>query len=131
MKRIILIFFAVFFMVGCQSQEQLSNTFDQEKIDAQNLAVIDALNAKDAQTLTDLSNDTMKEALPAEKWEEVFTLLDNVGPFKEIKESVSSSTEENGAENAVSVIKAAYEKADVTYTISFDTDYQLSGIYLK
>ena len=42
------------------------------------------------------------------------------------------STDKNtGEEYAVAVAQAKYEKKSFTYTISFDTDMNLAGIYYK
>jgi len=41
------------------------------------------------------------------------------------------SSEENGITFAFVVAKVKYEKADITYTIGFDKDMKLAGLYLK
>ncbi|MGI6514177.1 MAG: DUF3887 domain-containing protein [Syntrophomonadales bacterium] len=119
-------------LTGCGGPE-LSDKFDQAKVESSAKEVIQLVNAKDSEGLLAMSTSTMKEELTDATLEQVYADIDEAGLFKGVKDiRVAGYTDKKSkTEYAVVVAKAEYENQTLTYTISFTTDMELAGMYYK
>ena len=74
---------------------------------------------------------TMKNALSEDKLTEVYTQLKANGGFEKFLEGEMTKVEQSGKPFTVVVQQAKYAKNTLTYTISFDKDDKLAGIFYK
>ena len=78
--------------------------------------------------LTDSMDDTMKEAISAEEWPEIWQpLAQQLGTFVEVEKHTIVG--KDGM--AVDVAQAAFENGKLTFTLSYDSSYRLAGLYMK
>ena len=73
-------------------------------------------------------DDTMKEAISAEEWPEIWQpLAQQLGTFVEVEKHTIVG--KDGM--AVDVAQAAFENGKLTFTLSYDSSYRLAGLYMK
>jgi hypothetical protein len=116
-------------LAGCAPK--LPEGYDEAELKTSAKKVIDLLNQRDSDGLTTLMTEEMKVGLTEDVQAQIFALLDESGSMQEITDMRVGSSEENGVTFAFVVAKVKYEKRDITYTIGFDLDYNLAGLYLK
>ena len=80
-----------------------------------------------------MMNSVVQEAISAEDLKaNVETMNEQTGAFKEYKSiAVVGQQDAQGTDMAVAVIVASFEKRNVTYTISFNTDMEVIGLWMK
>lgn len=118
---------------GCSSTK-LSDSFDKDTVEKSAKQVIEDLNNGDYDSVVSMFRDDLKEKLTAGSLKDAAAkTYGNAGKFNKYK-SVSilgqkvKSTKED---SAVAIVVANYEKQKVDFTISFDTDMKLIGLYMK
>ncbi len=116
-------------LAGCAAK--LPEGYDEATLKTNAGKVIDLLNQRDGDGLTAIMTEEMKVGLTKEVQAQIFALLDESGSMQEILDMRVGSSEENGVTFAFVVAKVKYANSDITYTIGFDKDYNLAGLYLK
>lgn len=113
-------------LAGCGGS--LPEGLEKEDVLTAAKAVVEKLNAGSYSEVQDSMDDTMKAALPADKLAEAWEpYAEKLGAFSGYeKESVAGK---DGY--AVAVILAKYETGSVQFTLSFDADLALAGLYMK
>ena len=114
---------------GCAAK--LPEGFDEAEVQAAAENVIDLLNQRNAEGLTGLMTEEMKAVLTEDIQAQIFALLDDSGTFQEIVDLKMGGSTQNGITYVAVAAKAKYEEGEITYTISFDEDMKLAGLYLK
>lgn len=114
---------------GCAAK--LPEGFDEAEVKAAAENVIDLLNQRDSEGLNALMSDEMKALLTEDVQAQIFALVEDSGAFQEISDLQMTGATENGVTFAAVVAKAKYANREITYTISFDQDMKLAGLYLK
>jgi hypothetical protein len=122
----------IVFLAGCTSPK-LSSAFDEAEVKQAAENVIDLLNRQDSAGLRELFTAQMDAAITDEVLSQIYAALAEGGAFESIADmSVAGSTDQSsGAEYAVVVAQAKYELRSFVYTISFDKQMQLAGLYYK
>lgn len=108
-----------------------SKIFDIEVLNQKVELVIDCLNTDNYEQLMTISNDLMKQSLSYEELNSAILSLGELGDFKSITRTNFSEVKNKKEIMAVGEIVALYEQKSVTYTISFDEDMKLAGLYMK
>lgn len=110
-----------------------SRIFEEDRLETKTLAVILALDAKDYDALqTQYAEEKMKPYLTEEIMEQAKNnISDDWGKQVSIGKAYMAEITQMGKKYATVQVNVHYENADVTYTISFDSDYKLSGLYMK
>ena len=112
-----------------------SQYFNSEDLTRQTEQVIDYLDADDYEGMSDMSNEDMQSALTK----------DQLGNWKESKDKIGSNwgkrkalttsyMEEVTSKNkiyAIIEVDASYENVNVKYTITFDQNNKLAGLYME
>ncbi len=114
---------------GCAAK--LPEGYDENELKVAAEKVIDLLNERDGDGLTAMMTEDMKVGLTTDLQAQIFALLDESGTMQEIMDMKVGSSEENGITFALVVAKVKYENREITYTIGFDQDMKLAGLYLK
>lgn len=130
MKKAFSIFVLCIFCMGALSGcgSKLPEGMDKETILASAHTVIEALDNKDYAVAVDMMDETMAEALPADRLAEVWEpIAEKAGAFVEYSKEAVTGKDGWG----VAVVVAKYEFGSVQFTLSFDGDMQLGGLYLK
>ncbi len=109
-----------------------SNVFSAEVVEAEMKHVIELLNKEDYDALQEISDNTMKEFLTPEVWGDAkMQFSENWGLLEKLGTMYLSEAEQDGIPMAIGQVKATYENVKVTYTIVFDKEMQLAGLYIK
>lgn len=110
-----------------------STLFSAEEVEVKCLAVIFALNAEDYDALQkDYADETMKSILNKEYMDTVKASLnvDWKGSVSFGDPTIVEITQ-RGKTYAAAQYPVTYGDTTVTYTMSFDPDYKLAGLYMK
>ncbi len=129
LSLVLLVVFSTALLAGCASK--LPEGYDEDELKASAEVVINLLNQRDSVGLNEMMTEDMKAGLTEEVQAQIFAFLDESGTMKEISSMGVSGSEENGITFAVVIAKVAYENRDITYTIGFDPDMKLAGLYLQ
>lgn len=129
LSLVLLVVFSAALLAGCASK--LPEGYDEDELKASAEVVINLLNQRDSVGLNEMMTEDMKAGLTEEVQAQIFAFLDESGTMKEISSLGVSGSEENGITFAVVIAKVAYENRDITYTIGFDPDMKLAGLYLQ
>lgn len=114
--------------------KELSDAFNEATVKAAAEELIGYINEDDVEGFCSVSmSDAMKENMTVENTRQIFDqYLGNKGAFVEYKSIVVvGATDKNIGDCAVAVVSAKYENMTVQYTISYDTDMNLVGFFLK
>lgn len=137
MKRIIsalLSLSAAITLAACGSSGKLDGGFLKEDVIARGKDVVLLLNASDYASVENMVREDVKSVLSAQVLE---TALDgyikNAGAFSEFIGQAATSQKDtsSGQYYAVAVLVAKYANASYTFTISFDKDMKIVGLYMK
>ncbi|MCE5234531.1 MAG: DUF3887 domain-containing protein [Clostridiaceae bacterium] len=134
-KRIFALLAAVLvlFIAGCSPVPPLPDGFDEDTVMQAAKDTIALLNAQDSAGLRAVSSDTLTAALTDETLSAVYTDISAGGAFLEYGEAAAFGADDKTTDTqyAVVVMQAKYESKTFTYTLSFDTDMKLVGLYYK
>ncbi len=131
-KIIIALVLALVLLVGCSSQD-LADSFDEAELRDRAKEVVIMVNEGDSESLLEMSSPELKEAFTQEVLEEVYKTINEAGEFDDFKDVKLAGDEDkdSGEKYAVVFIKAEYKEKDFIYTISFNEDMELAGLYYK
>ena len=118
---------------GCASAE-LSDDFDKDTVETAAKEVVAQLNSGDYAAIEDSYNAAMVIAMQGQNLKDTLQpILDKLGEFEEITNcEVAGSKEQNTKEDlAVALLNVKYSEGKVRYTISFDKDMKLAGLFIK
>ena len=91
------------------------------------------VNNEETEGIKFLCNDEMKKAMTDDIFDQVSDTLKEFGEYKEISKIDLTEVKDKVSKKpiAVAILKVKYTNKQVMYTISFDTDMKLAGLYLK
>lgn len=119
-------------LAGCGISTELSERFDEAEVKSSAENVIDSLNNGDYDGVVETFSEDMKTALPADKLEEsVSPTLEKAGAFQEYKSESVIGQKKDDVDMAVAVMVVTYEEQNLTYTVSFNTDMEVIGLFVK
>lgn len=128
MKRILLVMVGVLMMVGlaaCGGSKVDDSTTDKYREQAEE--VISLLNAENYAELHTMFDEQMQVGLPVEKMAELTPLIEEAGTFEKVDKF--SIEEKDGF--YVSVLVAKYSEKKRIYTISFNENEEVVGLFIK
>ena len=106
--------------------------FDEKTVVDAAEKVISLLDDKDYDSLEAMSTDSMKKVMNQEKMDEARSQVgDNWGGFQSFGSVYSGEVKDSNGLYAVVQLVAVYENRTVTYTISFNEEMELAGLYMK
>ena len=118
-------------LAGCSSK--LAAGFDEDSVKKSAQELIDHLTAGEYQEAVDMMSQTTQGALPVEDLSALMeTAKEQTGAFQKYKSiAVVGQKDSSGTDCAVAVAAVSYEKGMVTYTISFNMDMEVIGLWMK
>ncbi len=121
-----------FFVPKTVSIEE-STIFSAEEVEVKAVAVVFALNMEDYEALqNDYADETMKEFLTKEQMDDAKAKLDVDWKARvSFGDATITEVEQMGKTYATAQLPVTYGDTTVTYTLSFDPDYKLAGLYMK
>ncbi len=134
MKKVMLLIAGVIMigMLGACNSTKLADSFDKEAVEASAKQVIEYLNSGDYDSVNAMVREDVKEYLSSEILSDaVKKTYGKAGSFVEYKEINIIGKKEKKVDYAVVIVKAKYEKKNVLFTISFDSNLDVIGLYMK
>ena len=130
MKKVISVIslaFLIMTLVSCQSSE-LSDKYDKEKLNVKVEEVINDMNTCDYDSVISIGDENLKSKITSEQLNDAWvSRSSNIGEFNDISKIVYQ--EKDGL--AVAIAIAEYENDKVQFTLSFNENMELCGIYIK
>lgn len=110
----------------------LDDDFSQEEITAGVENVIELLNRNDFESLQELAVDEMRKVLTQETIDKVRQdIADDWGSMQSHGKVYMQGITQMGKFFIVTQVDAVYENVSVVYTISFDKNLKLGGLYIR
>lgn len=113
--------------------KELSSEFVQKEVEELAADVINMVNKEELEEIQELCNQEMKGAMTEDVLNEVFDMVKEFGEYDGIEKIDVAGVEDKASHEpiAVAVVKAKYANKSAVYTISFDTNMKLAGLYIK
>lgn len=130
---VVLLGIGLYWIVPKYTSIEGSTVFQEEQLIAQTQEVIDLLNAEDYEALQVMATEQLKPMLTAEYLEPVKEQYfgNDWGAFKNLGNPYIMQIKQMNVTNAVVQVNASYENISVTYTLLFDEEGKLTGMYMK
>ena len=110
----------------------LGDDLSQEAVTASVENVVVMLNQNDFDGLQELAVDELKSKLTQETLDEVRKgISEDWGEMQSIGKVYMQGVKQKGKVIVVTQVDAVYENVSVVYTISFDEDLRLGGLYMR
>ena len=110
----------------------LGDDLSQEAVTASVENVVIMLNQNDFDGLQELAVDELKSKLTQETLDEVRKgISEDWGEMQSIGKVYMQGLKQKGKVMVVTQVDAVYENVSVVYTISFDEDLRLGGLYMR
>lgn len=111
---------------------ELGDDLSQEAVTASVENVVVMLNQNDFDGLQELAVDELKSKLTQETLDEVRKgISEDWGEMQSIGKVYMQGVKQKGKVIVVTQVDAVYENVSVVYTISFDEDLRLGGLYMR
>ncbi len=126
LSKIMLMILCIMMLGGCGAKK-LSSAYSEDKLKAASEEIIKDLNNEKYDAVVAKFNSDLKDKLSANKLEEVWVNYKSLGKY----DSISKIAFQEKDNYAVVVAIAKYEKGKVQFTLSFNKDMELVGIFMK
>lgn len=121
-------------LAGCSSNK-LASEFDEQAVKQAAKSVIEKMNSGNFESITnDMVRDDLKTALSADVLSGAGgQILAGAGAFESYasEAAVGAKDQKSGDDYATVIMVAQYANKKVTYTISFDIQMKIIGLYMK
>ena len=120
-------------MIACAGGK-LPEGFDKDEIGTSAEEIVGLATEGDYDSIILALRDDLKTSITADQLKEGWAATyEKAGAFKSISKTVFSSAKDKttGEEYAVVQVMAKHENANLVYTLSFDKNLALVGLYLK
>ncbi|WP_312890921.1 DUF3887 domain-containing protein [Clostridium thailandense] len=124
--KVLLIILCITMLGGCGAKK-LSSAYSEDKLKAASEEIINDLNNEKYDDVVAKLNKDLKKDLPASKLKEVCSNFKNLGKY----DSISKIVFQEEKDYVVVISIAKYEKGKVQFTLSFNKNMELVGIYMK
>lgn len=108
------------------------DTFQEANVQEQAKDIVLLLDAGDYEALKQRASEQMQSVLTADYMEQAKrNFSTDWGEFQSFGKIYVSEVNQMGKRFAVAQVNASYKNIGITYTISFDEDMKLAGLYMK
>lgn len=120
-------------LAACSSSK-LADIYKEDDVVSKAKTVVETINTQDYDSVVAFVRSDLQAQLTADTLKTAWkTQLDESGAFKEYKSVVTygQKSKSTGEDYAVCVLVCTYENATRTFTLSFDKDLSVVGMYMK
>ena len=120
-------------LTGCAANK-LPEGFDAEEVGSAAEEIVGLATEGDYDSIIAALREDLKASITADQLREGWaSAFEKAGAFKSVTKTVLSGTEDSTTkeEYAVAQVLVKHENANLMYTLSFDKDLALVGLYLK
>lgn len=132
-KLLLLLLFVMVSLVAC-TKNKLSDKFDEEALLTQAKKTVAIINTRDYDSVINLLEESIRSQITAEQLEQAWDdQLYAAGRFVSFQNTALTSQVDpkTQAEYATVVIQVKYEKSILIFTLSYDEQLALVGLYMK
>ncbi|EFI42019.1 DUF3887 domain-containing protein [Peptoniphilus sp. oral taxon 386] len=131
--KILVMLFLFGLLVSACGNSNKASAEDVEKYSKNAQKVISIVNSKDVFRLKDICSDDLKNALTDEIIEQINVDVGSKGDFDSFMDvNVSYQKDKNTGQDYILVIqKVKYNNGELIYTLTFNNDEKLLGIFYK
>lgn len=109
-----------------------SREFDAKQVEEYTQKVIEAFSRGDYDALEEYYSPQMKESVTRQMLEELKPVIgEDWGEYRGLSAAYMAEVSQRGRLYVITQVNASYENVSVTYTLTFDSDMQLVGFYMK
>lgn len=109
-----------------------SKYFTENELKTQSEYIAGIIGEGDYDALSKSANERMQTVMDPESWNEAKNIFaPDWGELQSYGKTYMSEINQMGKHLAVVQMNVSYENANVTFTISFDKDMKLAGLYMK
>ena len=132
--RILFILFIFSITLSACTSAKLADIYDENTVTERAKAVVEMINAQDYEKVNAEIRDDLQDQLTANKLKDVIgAKLVEAGAFIEYP-SISTfgqKSKTSGEDYATVVLVGKYEKSNVVFTITMDSNLDIVGLYVK
>ena len=129
---LVLLLLALYFWWLLPKKTDSGMPFSREEITAKTVEVVELLNADDFETLKQMALEELHTALTRENIDRARAFVsDDWGEMRSLGTVYAQEVEQKGKHFTVTQVDAIYEKVNVVYTITFDDEGRLAGVYMR
>ncbi|NMA70179.1 MAG: DUF3887 domain-containing protein [Desulfitobacterium sp.] len=119
-------------LTACSSK--LPEGFDQAEVEREAQSVITLLserNTANNEIIREMGTENLKTSFTDDVFDEVYEIINKVGEFEKFTDTKVAGSSQNEQAYVIAVVKAKYDKKNLVYTISFDKNMKLAGVFIK
>jgi len=132
MKKMTSTLMAVMLLMTLAACNSSNIEYDKDAAIAAAEDVVDVINTRDYEAITALFREDLQADVTADSLEAAWdSSLQEAGEFVGYKKETTRAVNQAGVDYIVVVLVSEYENNSLTYTISFDTDMNVAGMYMK
>lgn len=123
----------MFSLTAC-SANKLADSFSEDEVISKAKEVIELLNQQDYDSAVTMFSENLKAQLSSEQLKTALdSSINQAGEFREYSSAATAGQKDKNTDEdiAVSVITCKYENSNHTYTISFNQELEVIGLYMK
>lgn len=129
---LVVIIFAFWWSVPKNTLLSDSKVFDAEAVEQKAEMIIRYLDEENYEEIQKLSDERLAEVMNKEEMDQAKSNFgDNWGEFQNFGEAYLIESTRIGQHSAIAQINASYENASITYTLSFNQNMELNGLWMK
>jgi len=131
--RVLIVILVMGLLFGC-SGNKLSDKFDEQEVLDKGKEVVDVINTRQYENVIALLREDLQSQITADQlvtaWDDQIVAA---GEFEKIKNTAIESQEDSVTkeEYVTVVLEAVYAEDTLIYTLSFDEDLMMIGLYMK
>ena len=138
-KILIILMFIFVFLVSCNNKSEEKNTkeskisTDEQRQKYINKAqtVIKLFNDKKSKEILEMSSTELQTTLTKDNLNIIYEKINSMGEFKDFSKNEVTNIEEKNKNYIVVIQSVKYLKGELIYTISFDENAKLAGVFYK
>ncbi len=131
--RVLIVILVMSLLFGC-SGNKLSDKFDEQEVLDKGKEVVEVINTRQYEDVIALLREDLQSQITADQlvtaWDDQIVAA---GEFEKIKNTAIESQEDSVTkeEYVPVVLEAVYAEDTLIYTLSFDEDLMMIGLYMK
>lgn len=131
--RVLIVILVMSLLFGC-SGNKLSDKFDEQEVLDKGKKVVDVINTRQYEDVIALLREDLQSQITADQlvtaWDDQIVAA---GEFEKIRNTAIESQEDSVTkeEYVTVVLEAIYAEDTLIYTLSFDEDLMMIGLYMK